>query len=172
MSHGPSDDDNRKQVLKKEYTPRIYSALTDTTVHSSAFHPLSRWNHLLSRWASGICRGISYVLISNYHRVIDISINTSIGPSCTWRLSDIPNGDSRGRTAGCSLMSMPRTRLLRQMSFLPLPPAYIIIVAGTGLTRTVSTHVHEYILYNLQLTPRWVENCSMYALSACMKTLL
>jgi len=65
----------------------------------------------LYRWASGICRGISDVLIPNHHRVIDISINTSIGPSCTWRLSDLPNGGSRRRTAGCSLMSMPRTHV-------------------------------------------------------------
>jgi len=32
----------------------------------------------LSRWASGICRGIPYVIIPNHHRVINISINTSI----------------------------------------------------------------------------------------------
>jgi len=44
----------------------------------------------LSRWGSGICMGIRFVLIPNHHRVIDISINTSIGPSCTWRLSDLP----------------------------------------------------------------------------------
>jgi len=25
--------------------------------------------------------------------------------------SDLPNDDSRGRTAGCSLMSMPKTKL-------------------------------------------------------------
>jgi len=68
------------------------------------------------RWASGICRGISYVLISNRHQFIDININTSIGPSRTWRLIDLPNGDSRGRTAGCSLVSIPRMHF-----FLPIP---------------------------------------------------
>jgi len=69
----------------------------------------------LSRWASGICRGISYKLIPNHHRLIGISTNTSNGPSCKWRLCDLrsPTVTYLMVTAevGCSLMSTPRTAI-------------------------------------------------------------
>jgi len=48
--------------------------------------------------------------IPNHHRVIDISINTSIGPSCTCGLSDLPimmTGEV-GLPDAVELMSMPR----------------------------------------------------------------
>jgi len=38
------------------------------------------------------------------------SISTSIGSSCPWRLIDLPNGDSRGRTARC--IQCPRLNVL------------------------------------------------------------
>jgi len=58
------------------------------------------------------CRGIYFLLketIANHRWVIDISAKASIWPSCTWRLGDLPNGDSGSKAVRCSLMSMPRT---------------------------------------------------------------
>jgi len=89
-----------------------HRALTDTTAQSSAFLPIPKQcNCTFPDEFQAFAGAFSYALkgtISNYHRVIDIAINTSIGASCACRLSDLPNGDSKGRTAGCSLMSMHR----------------------------------------------------------------
>jgi len=49
----------------------------------------------LSSWASGILLGhflfIRGDIIVNYNRILCISTNTSIGPSCNWKHSELPN---------------------------------------------------------------------------------
>jgi len=98
---------------------------TRTVLHHWASQPSSHQHFCLQIWIgqtsvfckstvfsiSSYCMVLSSLLkweIPNDHRVIGISTYISIGPRCTWWLSDLTNGVSRGGTARCSSNSMHR----------------------------------------------------------------